>query len=315
MFKRIHIPWAEIYLKKGPIAWVILPNRELIPFDIGKSRNGFFVLYNNKIKGIFKIDRRHIFFMGKTPCYFYDTKNMNPIDPILCDELNKFCDRNNLTKLKQKDVRASQVLRGLVKRRPKDRAITEMRQTGMEKQKLIDQALAQGNSELAKQLEDFNKEHESNVKFNENQTSIFLLQYLAKQDLLPEKEKETFIYKVENEMITFEELLNELKTNNIITIQEPLDMDPERFLIDFGSQDPLNMSGHVDDLRADRKGLSKMTATPVKSFIPAATIFAIGLVIVMAIAILPGQMDTIQAAFGGIGGGESSFKLPFGLGG
>jgi len=290
---RQNIPLVEIYLKKGAVAWIMTQSKEVIPYTI-KPRGKYFVIYSNKIKGIFKIDPNHMWFMGKTPCYFYNIGNMNPIDPILLNELNHFCDKNKLTKIKRKDVRTSRSLR-LWSKKHKDEKQT-IEKASLELQSEMNEGIIEAQNDLDNQLNELNKESDNETTLTPKQTSIYILEYLEKKELLPKKEKDAFLFRVENELISFEELIEELQDNNVISISEPMDMTVERMLEDFGAQDPQNLAGHVDDLRLEKKGLKSLTSTPVKAFLPAAVIMAIGLVIVMAIAIIPGQLDTIKAA-------------------
>jgi hypothetical protein len=306
LFKRLHIPFAEIYFKRGPIAWIKFPDRQKVPFDISKQKNGYFVLYNNKIKGIFRINPKYVYFMGKTPCYDYSTKDMNPIDEELVDELWKYLHRNKLTKLKRKDVRHSKILRSFDLRLGKGIAKTQLAKRtdkeGMAMEAIVDEAKVA----MQNQLEEINKQQERPIELGKTDEAFFILKFLKSKGVINDEEHATFIHKIENEIIDFGGLIQELRDMSVVSINEPLNEDVEAFVEDFGSQDPLNMSGHVDDLRSAKKGLHSMTPVPVKSFIPAGIILAGGLLAIFVVVLL--SNGTIK--LDGIGGGLGGFKLP-----
>ena len=302
--KRMHIPWAEIYLKKGPIIWIYFNDRTKQPFS-PKIRNGYFVLYKNRIKGIFKINPKYVYFMGKTPCYDYSERDMNPIDSVIVDELNRFADKNNLTKIKRRDVKHSNRLRDLILRHGSKAKALEVFDSELEKSyehanKVIKETAQEINTEIAEK----EKEKDQEIKLTPSQYSIKLIDHLRNKALITEEEANTFVYKIENNLLEFSTLIEELRESNIISINEPMDVSVERFLEDFGSQEPLQLSGHVDDLRMDRKGLKTMTATPVKSFLPGGVILAIGLCIIIAIVVIPGQWENITSGFAKGGAGN-----------
>ena len=122
-----------------------------------------------------------MWFMGKTPCYFYNIGNMNPIDPILLNELNHFCDKNKLTKIKRKDVRTSRSLRIWSKKHKDEKQILD--KASLELQNEMNEGINAATKELDTELETMNKESDSTTTLNPKQTSIYILEYLEQNNL------------------------------------------------------------------------------------------------------------------------------------
>lgn len=307
MFQRYHIPWAEIYFKKGPIAWIKFPDRQKVPFDLsGKMKNGYFLLYNNRMKGLFKLDPKYVYFMGKTPCYDYSARNMNPIDEELVDELNKYLRTNKMTKLRQKDKRHSGLFRSFEIRLGKGLGKKQLVKRSNREGLGLETVIQEGKETLQQVIEEKNKEQEKPIQVGEPDEAFFILNFLRTKGVLSDKDHQTFIYKIENGIIGFGELVEELRDMNVVTINEPMDEEVEGFLEDFGAQDPVAMAAHVDDLRQGKKGLNSMTPVPVKSFIPAGIILAVGLLAIFAVILLSNGTIKLDGLAGGLGG----FKLP-----
>ena len=296
-------------MSNEPIALMFLPTGAIKPYKI-KPFGQYFIIDKKGLKGLFRLDPKHKRMWGKTACYFYDIKNMNPFDPVIINELNHFLRRQKLTKIKKKDVRLSKIFRNKNRLKTKENALDEMKQNSLAMKGEMENAISLSEEAMEEELKAASQKKGEPVTLTTRQHSIYLLQYLESKGLLPPEEKDTFIYKIENQHISFDELVYELTNLNLIEINEPMSVEVDAALEDFGAQDPVNMLGHINDLIMNKKGLRGLTSTPVKSFIPAATIFAIGMVIIMAIAILPGQIDTITGV-----AGDNGFKLPFGLGG
>lgn len=307
-FKRMHIPLAEIYMKKGPVAWIKI-GHEKFPFSI-KPRNGYFVLHNNRVKGIFKLDHKSMYLMGKTPCWDYNYKNMNPIDDVLCEELHKFADTNGLTKIKRSHVKQSQRLRTWYKRKQNlDEAMQELEKDHSKAFMAMETGIRSSIDEINESVQKENEglqQGEVEKKPTKHQYSLLLIDHLLSKGLLDEQEHRTFLYKLENGQLEFQQLITELRDANIVSINEPLREDVEMFLDDFGSQDPLQMSGHVDDLRLDRKNLKTMTAVPVKQIIPGAVIIAVFIGGSIALVVVSSNWDQIT--------GGLNLKIPFIMG-
>lgn len=308
--KRKDIPWAEIYLKKGPIAWIKFSDRQKLPYDISKQKNGYFILYTKKVKGIFKIDPKYIYFMGKTPCYDYTIKNMNPIDDELLNELNNFLNRNKLTKLKRKHIRHST----LFKSNPGK--IQEIKNKLQKKENvssiLTQNAISEGREAINDYVQNLSDKTGKPVVLESADECTMLANYLKTKGIINTDEHATLIYKIENGTIGFGELIEELNDMHVIDINEPLDERVEGMLEDFGSQDPLNMSGLVDDLREAKKGLKSMTPVPVKSFVPAGVILAAGLIGIFVIVLISNGTIPLDPSKWTGGGGNpfGNMKIP-----
>ena len=88
----------------------------------------------------------------------------------------------------------------------------------------------------------------------------------------------------------------------------------EDFIQDLGSCNAPDLAGHVQDLRTNKKGLKDMTASPVKSFIPASVLFVIILGVLIGIPIIVSQLPLIESFLSknrGDSGGEGVFTMPW----
>lgn len=275
-----------------------------------KPLGKYFVIYTKKLKGIFELKGAPNF-IGKTPIYQYDMRNTLPFDPILVNELNHYLTRNQLTKLKQKDKKHGSLLRTFMnksKRETKDEQLIEgQKELGAITKlngKEMDEYIGEAINIMQGQVEQISKEAQQQIVLTPTQKSKFILKHLREQGVLDEVEHGTFIYKVENDMLNFEQLVDELKTMNIVQIAYPMNTSVEAILDDFGAQNPTELAGFIDDLRDSKKGLGTLTATPIKAFIPGSLVLSIGIIVIMAVVVIGQNPDIINNIIGG------GFKLP-----
>lgn len=313
------IPEYEVHLSAEPVAFMMFPvGRKIKPFKI-KPKGNYFVLYNKYVKGVYEIKADNPAWMwGKTAVYFCHVSNSTNFDPIIVDQINQFMRRNKLSKIKRKDVKHASLLRNIITNVKKQKAhaapIDVLQAEINEDRQSLDQNIEDGMKSMQDQLDVMNKENQSELTLSEPQQMTFLLDYLQKQKKLDPAEHATFIYKINNDLLDFKGLIEELRDMSVITINEPLDLRLEGFLEDFGAQNPSELAGFVDDMRDARKGLKTLTAAPVKSFIPAATLFAVILGVIFGIILIPQYLPDITEGINKSMNQGGGFKLPFGGG-
>ena len=304
----LSLPIIETHMSNEPVAMFYLPGHRIKFFKI-KPRGKYFVMYNKIVKGIFEMSDDRAYYIGKTPVYHFVIDNSTSIDPVIVGEINKYCKKNRLTKIKRKDAKHSSFLNTITKRGGSKSDLEEIQKTQLKK---MEEKIHDGMEEMDKQLEETNQERDDNHKvvLDEKAESVFLLEYMLNQNMLDQDEHDTLVFKIENGSLDFKGMIEELKEKSLVTINEPFDVNVQTFLEDFGGQNPVDLAGLVDDLRENKKTLKTLTATPMKSFIPASTILAIGLVAIMAVAVLGQNPDILNQIIPG--GGFSLPGLNFG---
>ena len=112
-------PIWEIHNSKDPIAIIQYPSRKQKEYKL-KLLSGkyFFIQDGKKFQGLFELDPTKAYFSGNTPIYYFDSRNCMPLDWKIANEIVKFAKTNSLTRIKQKDLKHSKMLRDARKKDP-----------------------------------------------------------------------------------------------------------------------------------------------------------------------------------------------------
>ena len=305
MIPRKHIPLVEIYLKKGSLVWFVDANNRWWPYTVKNTRLGYFACYTDKIKGVFHINPRHVWYIGDTPCYTISVKDMNNYNPVDIGTVNKFLDANGIFKLRQKDIKHLEKLRTLRLKFGKKESNKMMEGISQKNETLMDEKIQEGLELNEKRIAEFNQAKQTNYNLDDVTNAAWLIDHILKNDLINQKEADILLFKLGNGMLDLASLKDELKEIAHVSVSETMDINIDRIVDDFGTQNPLEVTGVIDDVRDTRKGLKTLTPTPVKSFIPGGVILAIGIVIMFFVILI--SNGTISADLITGGGG---FSLP-----
>ena len=113
-------PQWEIHNSKEPVAMMIYPSRKIQAYKL-KPLGGqyFYIREGKKFKGIFELDQTKAYIMGgKTPVYFFDSRNCEPLDMLLVNELTTFSRKNLLHRVERKDIEHASMLHEILKKVP-----------------------------------------------------------------------------------------------------------------------------------------------------------------------------------------------------
>jgi len=314
------IPEIEIHMSNDPIAQVFLASGEIRFYKIKKRKKYFTIIDKKGIKGIYTINNKYRHNIGKTPVYCYASQESNPIDPIIINELNNFKKKNKLTEIKRKDVKHASRFRNLLTQKKAGEAIDIIKKESEAKDKALQENVKEVSDGIETRIDTLKKQHNKDIDISNEQKSIILLEHLKEVKNIDDKQFTEFANKVDSNSLTYDDLIDELRNLNVVTISEPMDENVEDFIQDLGSQSAAELAGFVDDLRLNRKGLKDMTASPVKSFIPASVLFVIIIGFLIGIPIVVSQLPLIDSfikgkqAEGGTSGNPFGDLLNFGGG-
>lgn len=137
------------------------------------------------------------------------------------------------------------------------------------------------------------------VSFGKNK----LLTYLEKENKIRGDIHQQMFDRINQGKMNFDQMVEQLKDQiQDIQIIEPLNVEVEGFIDTLGSVNAQEWASFTQDLRNNLKALKDMTSKPVKNFLSAGVILSIGIVGVMAVAVL------------GSGGGAGFSKMLGGSG-
>ncbi len=286
VIRRYSVPWFEIYLKKGVLVWMDVGS-EIIPMVV-KPKNGYFVVYTDKVKGFFHIvDSRIKLMGGRVPTYYFTPHDMNNIDPQLVDEFERWADAQDLDEVKKKDIIHSDMLRGILKRKLKLKdAHEEMAERSVKDMVGMENVIIEGQEAVQQLMSDNDKDKGQTHQYPETWKADALVKYLRSKGVIDESIHNNLIYKIYNGVVNYGQLLEELRSMSVISITEPASLRVTRYLKDFGSQDPFAIINSIFSLKTNKKGLKGLTPVPVKSWIPGGTILAIGLVVIFIVVLI-----------------------------
>ena len=142
-----------------------------------------------------------------------------------------------------------------------------------------------------------------------------LLDYLVDTNKITQATHDEFMEKIRNKKMNVSEFIFKLKELKVLETNVPLNLDVEGFIHELGAQNAQEWAGHTQDLRNSKKLIADMTRVPVKSFLSGGIILAIGLVAIMAFAVVvtgggSGLTKIIGTSVGGSGShGGGGFSL------
>lgn len=278
------IPDMEIQMSNEPIALVF--TGEYIKAYKIVQKGKYFIINQRATRGIYTV-KGNGWNWGKTKVYFYHVEETNPIDPVLINELNKWIKTNELTTIKQKDIRHGSRLRILDKLNDKIVSLEKITKDETGKLENLDKEITDGATKIMQAEQEIKNERDINLVIAPIKKSYMLLEHLRESKQINDTEYETLAHKLENHELDFNSLINELRDTHVIRVYEPLDAKVESYINELGVQNARELAGFVQDLRNNKKGLADMTAKPVTSFLSAGVILAAGIVVILAIVLLP----------------------------
>ena len=297
------IPLLEIYLKKGgAIVWFVDANDMWWPYTLKKTRLGYFPMYTDRVKGIFHLNAKKKFYIGgaNIPNFVFSINDMNNYNPVDMGIVNKFLDKNKIYKLERKHIRQAEKLRNFIGRyKNKPEAMQALESLSVAEVDEMKDGVNAAEKSTDEFIENYNDVNKTEYTFDERQRMLFLVDYMLKRDLIDDKIAETFIFKIENGMIDLNGLREALVDIPQLELSENMDVGIQRIVEEFGSENPLELTGVIDDARSNRKELKKMTPIPVKQFIPGGVILAAGIVVIMVL-VLVSQGSISADMFGGL---------------
>ena len=295
------VPEMQLHQTKEPVAEIWFPGRRR-KFFVIKPYGKYFMLKTKGFRGIFAMKDEYVSHIGQAPVYIYDLRNDTNIDLLVVNQLNKFAKTNKLAKVTRQHARQSNLLRGFTaKIKAKEDAIKEANIQSLNDAAKMEDAIKEGKEKLVKELEEENREKDDDEKVvaTEQHESFYLLDYLYNNKKISSDEKRILENKILSKDINFEQLIEELRGFNILHIHEPMDPDAQRFLEEFGHEDPRTMAVLVDYLSDIDKKEKNMTSVPVKNWIPGSLVFALIIGSVIGVAILASMWPQIQGMFTG----------------
>ena len=281
-------PQWEIHNSKEPVAMMIYPSRKIQAYKL-KPLGGqyFYIREGKKFKGIFELDQTKAYIMGgKTPVYFFDSRNCEPLDMLLVNELTTFSRKNLLHRVERKDIEHASMLHEILKKVPQiENALNILLEKTIKRKTKTEEAI----SELSKL---------GNV--STEQMGLVLTNYLLQKDLITPEEKGMLDADLEVGRIDFNKLVVILKERDVVRITSPLDTTVTSFLSDFGGYNPDQMASFVSMLSNDDKGLKQMTSIPIKTWMPASDIMALLIGGSIAMIVLLNNAGSFTDAFSGM---------------
>ena len=286
------LPTMEIASGKEPVAIFFMPGRKLKVHAL-KMYNDYFIIESKKTRGIYQATGQPWFY-EKTPVFFFDYRNGKPMDPVLVHEVVQFAKKNKLNKVRRRDVRQGELLRRLqVVHKDKQTAQDQAEIHGNQYHDKVEASVGEFFDMINTQNKAAEEQHKP-LDYTAEDYAFSLTVYLKDKGLLSSEECMLLEEKIRGGSLTFEQLVEDLKTKDFITIREPISIEAQNFLDDFHTYDPSRMSAFVDTLKKIDKGLKTMTSIPVKNWIPASLVLAISIGIIIGVMVLIQNWDMIS---------------------
>ena len=276
------LPILDISMSNKPIAFIITPANRLEVVKIKLIQGGFFIV---KPYGVFRIDASKVIPYKKQAVYFFDSRNANPLDVKVLRELEYFADKNSLHKIKRKDVSHAEKLRRLFTKGRKT-------PTGQENQKELDEAqndlelevsttilndVNQTKDRITEEVEKVNQtlQDENTALMKEGKPvneidpelyTSYVVEHLHNKRLITSSDATEIKIRMIKGEITISELLTELLKQKDFLVNEPITINAQKYLDDFGTYDPSLVDSFIDRADGLGKKIEKMGSPQVKNF-------------------------------------------------
>lgn len=291
------LPVIDISMSNKPIAFIITPANRLEIVKIKLIQGGFFTV---KPYGVFHIDASKVIPYKKQAVYFFDSRNANPLDIKILQELEHFADKNTLHKIKRKDVGHGEKLRRLFqKKTPKNEE--EKKDLELEVNETILRGVNQDKDRITQEVEKVNQtlQDENDVLMKEGKPvneidpelyTGYVVEHLHNKRLITSSDASEIKMRMIKGEITISELLTELLKQKDFLVHEPITINAQKYLDDFGTYDPSLVDSFIDRADGLGKKIEKMGSPEVKNFGNLAIILPV-IFGVMIVAIILGSAD------------------------
>ena len=283
-----------MHASKEPIAIIQYPSRKQKEYKLRVlSGKYFYIRDGRKFEGIFELDPTKAYYSGNTPIYYFDARNCRPLDWVTGHELVKFAKKNDLTKIKHKDVTHSKMLRNIKLVTPDPlSSISQLKDMVLGRKKEINNTIDEFNKKVT--------ETPPQQQPTESAMGYILTNYLLQKNLITPDEKGVIDAKVKRGEMTLEGLVSTLREKEVINICEPFTREEELYLEDYGGYNPTQLTAFVRSLLQLDKGLKTMTSIPLKSWMPAGIIMALLIGGSIAVVVLSSNMGQLTGGLEGI---------------
>ncbi|MEO9308977.1 MAG: hypothetical protein ABI337_01625 [Nitrososphaera sp.] len=289
-------PALDISLTKLPIALVLKPGNALEVRKIKLISSKFFLM---RPWGIFEIDPTKWVKYDKNHVYFYDVRNAKPFPLSYLKELEDFAKKNQLHKIRRKDVRHASILRKrLAAGEDRETALRNIQMSEDRVKAEIEATIEQVNESIQKELVQQTPEGEQvQLQVDIEEYISVIIDQLLKKKLIEKHEAFALKTRMAKGEVTVDEFIEKIAELKLVEIHTPIGMELEKVIEDFHTYEPAIVDAFID--RAEKIGekIKKMGTPVVRNFMPVMYIF-----LIMIAAIVLG------AAFSNMD--FSNFKLP-----
>jgi len=292
------LPVIDISMSNKPIAFIITPANRLEIVKIKLIQGGFFTV---KPYGVFHIDASKVIPYKKQACYFFDSRNANPLDVKVLEELEYFSKKNTLHQIKRKDVGHAEKLRRLFSKGKKPQTEKELKDLEIQVHEQILTEVNQEKDKITQEVETVNealqKENDKLMAEGKPVNEIdpelytsYVVEHLHNKRLITSTDATEIKMRMIKGEITISELLTELLKQKDFLVHEPITVNAQKYLDDFGTYDPSLVDSFIDRADGLGKKIEKMGSPEVKNFGNLAIILPI-IFGVMIVAIILGSAD------------------------
>lgn len=276
------LPALDLALTKNPIALMINPAKRLEIRKIKLISSKFFMV---KPWGVFEIDQTKAIPLadGRNNIYFYDVRNAKPFDMTMLKELEDYGKKNQLSKIKRKDLRQGSLLRGfLAKGHDKHASLEKVRAMEEDSRIKIHDIIEGINTQISEKHDAGPEEGQApQGEIDVNEYTSVIIDELVSKKLIERFEGFNLKLRMIKGEISLEELLKKLENLKTVEINSPVSMELEKVLDDFHSYEPSVVDAFID--RAEKIGdkIKKMGTPTIKNFMPFMYIFLILIVAIV----------------------------------
>ena len=283
-----HIPLYKLSTSKQPVAFIFTAGKQI---EIVKlhAKQKFFI---HKEFGLFEIKQELFWLINRVPVYFFDTRNQNPLNLPLMDELYKWAHHNKLSVITRQNIKDGIGIRLFNKEK--------LQEERKEKIKIIEKKISQIQKYALEYNEKRKKTDSGDIPgidaetpaMTEKDITFSIVQALLKDKIIEMDKALEYERRIGLGDLQVNDFIDEIKEFEKITVNTPLEHILDMVLQEYHTYNPKDILNVISLATKIDKGLKNLRVKPLKGgFNPMIILFSILGIAIILVLMSGGSID------------------------
>jgi len=283
-----HIPFYKLSMSKTPVAMIFTPGRQIELVKLRESQK-FFI---HKEFGLFEIKQEFVFFINKVAVYFFDTRNQNPLNLPLMNELYKWAYQNKMSVITRQNIRDGINLRIFGKDKTTEKNKEKIKIIEKKIDKIKKESLEHNIKRRKTSQDDIEGLDAEEPEITEKEITFKIIKIMLNDKIIDFDKALMYQRRLSSGDLQINDFIDELKEFEKITVNFPLEHRLDMVLPDFHTYNPKDILGVISMATKIDKGLKHLRVKPLKGgFNPAYILFGIIGAVIFLMMMSNGSID------------------------